>query len=86
MKENEDCPKKFVEEITKASKEELTEDVRELKMIIRTTDKLVEAIKEQGKQIEEFQENLKEVNKVSIQKLDENKLEAKHWSACLQTK
>ena len=42
-------------------------------MIIRTSDKLVEVIEEQEKQIEELQENLQEVNKVSFQKLDENK-------------
>ena len=34
---------------------------------------------EQGKQIEKLQENLKEVNKVSIKKLDENWLETMKW-------
>ena len=51
----------------------------ELKLIIRTTDKLVGAIKEQGKQIEELQQNLNELNKVSIKKLDEDKQETKQW-------
>ena len=69
LKLNEDCLKKFVDENAKESKEQLkgiTEDVAELKLIIRTTDKLVDVIKEQGKQIEELQQNLKELNKVSI--------------------
>ena len=33
---------------------------------MRTTDKLVDAITEQGKQIEELQQNLNELSKVSI--------------------
>ena len=84
LKENEDCLKKFAEENAKVSKEEfknLTEDVKEVKMIIRMTDK-VEAFKEEGKQMEELQKNLKKVTKVSIQKLDESKFETKQWSVC----
>ena len=64
----------------------LTEDVAELKLIIRTTDKFVDAIKEQGKQSEELQQNLKELNKVSIKKLDENKQETKQWSSLFENK
>ena len=51
-----------------------------------TIDKLVDAIKEQGKQIEELQQNLKELNKVSIKKLDENKQETKQWSSLFENK
>ena len=57
----------------------ITEDVAELKLIIRTTDKLVDAIKEQGRQIEEL-------NKASIKKLDENKQETKQWSSLFKNK
>ena len=64
----------------------LTEDVAELKLIIRTTDKLVGAIKEQGKQIEELQQNLNELNKVSIKKLDEDKQETKQWYSLFENK
>ena len=64
----------------------ITEDVAELKLIIRTTDKLVDAIKDQGKQIEELQQNFNELNKVSIKKLDENKQETKQWSSLFENK
>ena len=63
LKLNEDCLKKCVDDNAKESKEQLkgiTEDVAELKLIIRTTDELVDAIKEQGKQIEELQQNMNE--------------------------
>ena len=60
LKLNEDCLKKFVDE---NAKEGVTEDVAELKLIMRTTDELVDAIKEQGRQVEELQQNLKELNK-----------------------
>ena len=90
MRENEDCLEEFSRrKNAKTSKHEfknLTEDVKEVKMINRKADESDEAIKEQGKQIEEFHENLKEANKVSIQKLVENKLETKQWSACLKIK
>ena len=68
LKLNEDCLKKSAE-IAKESKEEVKgviEDVTDLKLIVRTTDKLVGVIKDRGKQIEEFQQNLKELNKVSL--------------------
>ena len=52
--------------------------------LITKRNKLVEAIKEQGKQIDELHENLKVANKASIQKLDENKLETKQWFDCLK--
>ena len=71
----------------KKSKEQLkglTEDVAELKLIMRTTDELVDAIKDQGKQTEELQQNLKELNKVSIKKLEENKQETKQWSSSFE--
>ena len=71
LKLNEDCLQKCVYENIKESKEQLKgiiEDVAELKLIIRTTEMLIDAIKEQGKQIEELQQNLKELNKVSIKK------------------
>ena len=74
------------QKVSKQEFENLTGDVREVGMIIRTIDKLVGAIKEQGEQIEELQEILKEVNKVSIQKLDENILESKQWSSLFKNK
>ena len=83
MKLNEDCLKKFAE-IAKEQLKGVTEDVAEIKLIIRTTDKLVDAIKDQGKQIEELQQNLKELNKVSIKKLDENKQEYQNGSVYLK--
>ena len=58
LKVNEDCRKKFFDENSKESKEQLksiTEDVGEIKLIIKENDKLVEAVKEQGKQIEELE-------------------------------
>ena len=64
----------------------LTEDVAELKLNIRTTDKLVDAIKDQGKQIEELQQNLKDMNKVSKIKLDENKQEIEQRSSLFENK
>ena len=89
LKLNEDCLKKFVDDNAKESEEQLkgvTEDVAELKLIIRTTDELVGAINEQGKQIEELQQNLKELNKVSMKKLNENKQETKQWSSLFENK
>ena len=86
LKLNEDCRKKFVYENAKEHLKGITEDVAKLKLIIRTTDKLVGAIKKQGKQIEELQQNLKELNKVSIKKLDENKEETKQWSSLFENK
>ena len=86
MKLNEDCLKKFADENAKEQLKGVTEDVVELKLIIKTIDKLVGAIKEQGKQIDEFQQNLKELNKVSIKKLDENKQEIKQWSSLFENK
>ena len=62
LKLNEDCRKKFVDEKAKEQLKDVTEDVADLKMIIRTTDELVDAIKEQGRQIEELQQNLSELN------------------------
>ena len=55
-------------------------------MIIKTTDKLVDAIKDQGRQIEELQQNFKELNKVSIKKLEENKQVTKQWSSLFENK
>ena len=49
LKLNEDCLKKFVAENAKKSQEQLkglTEDVAELTLIIRTTDKLVGGVKD----------------------------------------
>lgn len=89
LKENEDCLKKFAEENTKEAKGQLktlSEDVGELKQIVKVTDKLVNAIEEQGKQIEVLQKNLKELNKVSIKKLDENQQETKQWSSLFKNK
>ena len=85
LKLNEDCLKKFSDE---NAKEQLKgEDVAELKLIIRTTDKLVDVITEQGKQIEELQQkNFNELNKVSIKKLEENKQETKQWSSLFENK
>ena len=86
FKLSEDCLKKFADENAKEQLKGVTEDVAELKLIIRTTDKLVGAIKEQRKQIDEFQQNLKELNKVSIKKLDEVKQETKQWSSLFENK
>ena len=66
MKLNEDCLKKFADEKGKEQLKGVTEDAVEIKLIIKTTDKLVDVIKEQGKQIDELQKNLNELNKVSI--------------------
>ena len=68
--------KEFADKNAKESKKQLkglTEDDGELKLIIRTADKLVDAIKDLGKQIEELQQKLEELNNISIKKLDENK-------------
>ena len=63
----------------------LTEDVAEFKLIIRTTDKLAGAIKEQGKQIGELQFHLKELSKISTKSWME-KQEAKQWSSLFENK
>ena len=63
---SEDCLKKFVDENAREQLKGITEDVAEFKLIIRTTDKLVDVIKEQGKRIEELQQNFNELIKVSI--------------------
>ena len=86
LKLNEDCLKKFADENAKEQIKGITEDVAELKLIIKTTDKLVDAIKEQGRQIEELHQNLKELNEVSIKKLDENKQETKEWPSLFENK
>ena len=83
---NEDCLKKFINENAKEQLKVITEDVAELKMVIKTTDKLVDAIKDQGRQIEELQQNFKELNKVSIKKLEENKQLTKQWSSLFENK
>ena len=57
LKLNEDCLKKFQRKNAKEQLKGVTEDVAELKLIIRTTDELVDVIKEQGRQIEELQQN-----------------------------
>ena len=65
LKFKEDCLKKFYVENVTESKEQLksiTEDVAELEL------KLVDNINDQGKQVEELQQNMKELNKVSIKK------------------
>ena len=49
LKLNEDCLKKFANEDAKEELKVITEDIAELKMIIKTTDKLVDAIKDQGR-------------------------------------
>ena len=51
------------------------------------TDELVDAIKEQGRQIEELQQNFNKLNsKVSIKALEENKQESKQWSTLFENK
>lgn len=89
LKSNKACIKKFADENAKEPKDQLktlTEEVAELKVVIRTTDKLMEAISEQRTQIEELQQSLKELNKVSVRKLDENKQETKLWSSLFENK
>ena len=86
LKLNEDCLKKVADENAKEQLKGITEDVAELKVIVRTTDKLVGATKEQGRQIEELQQNLNELNKVSIKKLDENKQETENSPVYLKIK
>ena len=86
LKLNEDCLKKFANENAKEQLKVITEDVAELKMVIKTTDKLVDAIKDQGRQIEELQQNFKELNKASIKKLEENKQVTKQWSSLFENK
>ena len=86
LKLNEDCLKKFANENAKEQLKVITEDVAELKMVIKTTDKLVDALKDQGRQIEELQQNFKELNKVSIKKLEENKQVTKQWSRLFENK
>ena len=54
LKLNEDCLKKFVDENAKEQLKGITEDVAELKLIIRTTDELVDDIKEQGNKLKSF--------------------------------
>ena len=86
LKLNEDCLKKFANENAKEQLKVITEDVAELKMVIKTTDKLVDAIKDQGRQIEELQQNFKELNKASIKNLEENKQVTKQWSSLFENK
>lgn len=89
LKANETCIKRFADENAKDPKDQLktlTEDIKEIKMIISTTDKLMESISEQKNQIEELQKSLKELNKVSVKKLDENKQETKLWSSLFESK
>ena len=69
LKLNEDCQKTFVDENAKGQLKGITEDVGEFKLIIDCLiDKSDDVIKEQGKQIDELQQNLKELNEVSIKK------------------
>ena len=66
LKLNENCLKKFANENAKEQLKVITEDVAGLKMVIKKNDNLVDAIKDHGRYIEEFQQNFKELNKVSI--------------------
>ena len=67
----------------------VTEDVAELKLIIKTTDKLVDAVKDQGNWKStnwRASAELEWIEQSFNKKLNENKQETKQWSSLFENK